>query len=125
MTFASQARDFLARQQKQARGIAAVYTRGATSIPLTVWTGDGVFRQTEKAPTAAFVVYAEMELLCAVADLAGLSNPATPARGDRVAFTIGASSLVFELAPQGDEPPWRFGDLQGRTIYRLHCKRVS
>jgi hypothetical protein len=45
----------------------------------------------------------------------------TPARGDQVTE---AGVGTFELAAPGGEPHWRYSD-QTRTLYRVHCKRVS
>ncbi len=48
----------------------------------------------------------------------------TPTRGDRIEWTIGDETRVFEVTAPGDGPPWRWADAR-RTTRRLHTKQVQ
>jgi hypothetical protein len=80
------------------------------------WAGDGVFRQQQVGKPV--VVFAERVYFIEVASL-----PFLPALGDRITE---AGVGMFEISPAvAGEGPFRFSDLQGRTTYRIFCKRAA
>lgn len=117
---------------KASGGRAVAYSRGTTSVALTVWVGSTKFAMAPRNPGGATVSWSDRDYLVAVADFqaaltaAGLTGPASlPQKGDRItdADSNGAA-IVFELATPTGEPVWRYSD-QTRQALRLHTKRVS
>lgn len=108
-----------------AAGVSVTYARPASSqsAALTAWVGRTVFRQ-QPAPgqAGAQVIFGERDYLIPVASLVLGGAATVPARGDRITE---AGAGTFEAQPPANgEPFWRYSD-QTRTVYRVHCKRVS
>jgi hypothetical protein len=106
------------RRLKEKDGIAATYTRGADSLPLTVVAGRTVFASNMDG--AARVEFGEIDLLIETADL----TLGEPARGDRIAVTLDGTAVTLELFHRSGEPPWRYSNPY-RSVIRLHAKRVA
>lgn len=112
------------------QGAAAVagpvtYTAGSETADLTgkVWVGRTRFARTGVRDGAA-VVHGDRDYLVPVADLVVNGRVIEPARGHRVTERVGEVDLVFEVMAPPDEPAWRYAD-PGRTLWRVHCKRVD
>lgn len=124
MTFIQNGQGFLNRTLAEAAGVSVTYMRpGASqSATLAAWVGRTVFRQVP-APgqPGAQVIHGERDYLIPVASLVLGGVATVPARGDRITE---AGVGTFELLAPGGEPIWRYSD-QTRTVFRVHCKRVS
>lgn len=115
--------DLLADRLASAAGVSVTYTRGASSQSATGWVGRTIFSQTPLNGGGVGVVYGDRDYLIPVSSLT-LVSPATPKEGDRITEIVGGSTLTFEVKPpNAAEPAWRYSD-PGRTVYRIHCKRV-
>lgn len=120
----------IARQQVGAvTGNTITYTRkgGAGTVDLTskAWTGRTVFRRNQMSDLgAAAVVFGDRDYLIPVADLTVSGTTFEPIRGDRITETIGGTATVFEVISPVGEPEVRFSD-PGRTVYRVHTKKVG
>jgi hypothetical protein len=119
-------RSLLARGLKGAAGVSVVYARGADSVTLSgdtaVWVGNTLFRLGEF--DGLRVMWGERDYLIAAADLVLDGTAVEPRENDRVAETVNGTAMVFDVLPPPGEPSWRWSD-PGRTIYRVHVKRVS
>ncbi len=124
MSFITRAQAWLNDTLAAAAGVLVTYARpaAAQSVILTAWIGRTVFKQNPQAgATGAQIVFGERDYLIPVESLILGSVVTLPARGDRITE---AGAGTFEVQPPGGEPPWRYSD-QTRTLYRVHCKRVS
>lgn len=118
MTLMSRGQDFLNRKLKAAAGVDAVYSRGGTSLALTVTLGRTVFRQASMGQAGASIIWGDLDCLVTVADLVSLGEPQA---GDRIVISQG----TFEaMVPETGEPAWRYSDPE-RTRYRIHWKKVG
>ena len=106
-----------------AAGESVTYTRGSDSVSLTAWVGRTLFA-TQSVGSTARVEWGERDYLIPVADLVLATVAVTPRKGDRISQVIDGDTLVFEIVAPGNEPSWRYSD-PGRTLYRVHCKRVA
>lgn len=97
-------------------GASATYTRGATSITLTLVRA----RQNQRieGEMGVSTIGNRQDFLVSVADLATLS-PARPERGDRIVL----STDIWEVQPEtGGGDSWLFSDpLQ--SVVRVHTVR--
>jgi hypothetical protein len=124
MSFMSRGLSMLRRVLGRAAGGPVAYTRGAVTLDVTAWVGRTVYAQLPGAGTAVAVVYGERDYLFPAAALAGL-DPPEPRKGDRIEETIDGEDLTFEVLPgPAGEPAWRYSD-PGRTLVRVHCKKVG
>ena len=115
----SRGRSMLVRNLKTAAGVSITYTRGTSSLTLTAWPGNTLFKVSDDSGLRVF--WGERDYLIAAADL----TLGEPAENDRIAETIDGTAMVFEvLPPAPNEPAWRWSD-PSRKIYRVHVKRVS
>lgn len=111
-----------------AAGVSVVYSRtvnGVTvSTTLTAWVGRTLFAGSNDT-NGARVEWGERDYLIPVASLKLNGVAVIPQKQtDRITETINGTPVVFELQTPTGEPVWRFSD-QYRTLYRVHCKRVS
>ena len=110
-------------------GVAAVYSRGATNLSITVIAQEGgsdkesATKLGDSPDSTSYVIFTPelgyAGFSVAVADLATL-NPPEPARGDVI--TIGTDVYPI-LAPEGLRP-WRYEDLPFKSLYRCHTKKA-
>ena len=110
-------------------GVAAVYSRGATNLSITVIAQEGgsdkesATKLGDSPDSTSYVIFTPelgyAGFSVAVADLATL-NPPEPARGDKI--TIG-SDVYPLLAPEGLRP-WRCEDLPFKSLFRCHTKKA-
>lgn len=117
-------RDFLTRQLGNAAGRTVVYMRSGVSSMLTAWVGRTLFAVNNPNAGAARVEWGERDYLILVASLVIGGVTVTPLKGDRITETIGGADVTFEIMSPSGEPAWRYSDV-GRTLYRVHCKRVA
>jgi hypothetical protein len=109
-------------------GVAVTYTRlvGGVEreVALTGWLGNTLFAGLTEQDVS--VQWGEIDVLFVAADLVlPTTGATTPHAGDRLAFTLQGTAMVFEVAsPDTGEPAWRWSD-HFRTRLRVHCKRVS
>lgn len=105
------------------------YTRGALSVPLTTaWRG-GVRYPREFADPGQSLSYGDGDYIIPVAALIGAAL-STPQRGDRITDPnvpdpATGQPTVFEVMLPPGENSFRHSDPHGRTLYRVHTKRVS
>ena len=119
MSLFSKARDWLAGAVQDAAGVSVTYTRGVQTLSLTAVVGRTVF--ASNAEGGPRIEFGDRDYLVKVADL----TLGVPKVGDRVAQTVDTVAMVFEVQnPETGEPAWRYSD-PARTVYRIHCKRVS
>lgn len=120
MNLFAKAREWLGEKMQQAAGVGELsYTRGAEAITLEPWVGRTVF--SSNTLNGARVQWGDRDYLIRVSEL----SLGEPQEGDRIAETIEGVDCVFEVrTPDTGEPAWRFAD-PGRTMYRLHVKRVA
>lgn len=108
---------------------AITYSRGADSVNLeTAWPAVSLY-QRESAEPGQSITWSERDYLIPVEDLTLSGSPITPQRGDRISDPnipdpVTGDATVFELLTPNGEPVWRFSDQHGRTVYRVHTKRV-
>lgn len=120
MSLISRGQSYLNRALGTAAGVSVTYARGAQSVTLTAWVGRTVFGQLPSGQTGGSVVFGDADFLIPVSALVLAAVAVQPSRGDRVTW----AGLVYEIVAPGGDPPWRYSD-QTRTVYRIHCKRVS
>lgn len=113
--------DWLAAGHKRDCPLSATYTRGATTITLTISPGRTIFASNRQG--GARIEFGEIDFLIDVADLV-IGSATAPAEGDRLAVTIRGIVYAFEIMPVSGEPAWRYSD-QYRTRFRIHCKEVG
>lgn len=122
----SRARSMLARNLKQAAGVSVTYTRGSSSVALSgdtaVWVGNTLFKLQDAGGLR--MEWGERDYLIAAADLVIGGSRVEPAENDRITETVNGTAMTFEVLPITGEPAWRWSD-PGRTIYRIHVKRVA
>ena len=107
-------------------GVSILYVQDGDSVTITdARPGRTVFAQTSpiNAPAAA-IVWGERDYLIPVASLVIAGQARTPRQGDKITETINGQALTFEIKAPAGEPAWRYSDT-GRTLFRVHCKRVS
>src|ERR1035438_2683722 len=112
-----------------AMGVAAVYSRGAANLSITVIAQEGgsdkesATKLGDSPDSTSYVIFTPelgyAGFSVAVADLATL-NPPEPARGDKI--TIGRDVYPL-LAPAGVNP-WQDEDLPFKSLYRCHTKKA-
>lgn len=115
----------LVRILQESAGVSVTYTLvSGEQATLTAWVGRTAFSRTASEPGPATII-GERDYLIAVADLVVGGQAVQPAKGHRITETIAGADVTFEVVPpEADEPAWRYSD-QTRTVYRLHCKRVT
>lgn len=101
------------------------YTRGTTTVTITVSPAAG---RSLANPAAANVLSVrtestERDYLIPATEYTRVSL-GTPQRGDRITEVIDGVACVFECAPREQEPEWRWSNDE-RIVYRLHCKQVA
>ena len=122
MSLLSRGREFISGKLQAAEGLTCVYTRGANSLTLAIWLGQTGF--VSNIQDAARLERSDIDVLFLANDLILGGSATVPARGDRLTLSLNGSSVTLELMiPATGEPSWRYSDA-GRTIIRLHCKRV-
>lgn len=120
MTLRSRGTAARIRRHKAAAGVSVTYARaGQSSLALSAWVGRIAFRSDYGGGVR--VELGDRDYFVAVADL----TLGTPRLGDRITETIGGTAVTFEVqTPETGEACWRYHD-PDRTVYRLHCKRVT
>ncbi len=111
----------LLAEQSPVGSAGVTYTRvGGFAATLPAWVGRTLFALD--SGSAARVEWGERDYLVSVAAFEAAFGPGTlPARGDRITEE-GAG--IFELQTPTGEAAWRYSD-QTRTLFRLHCQRVT
>lgn len=110
--------------------LPVTYTRGAESASVAgAWPGIATY-QRDSAEPGQSIAFAERDYLIPIPALLLGGFPVTPQRGDRISDPnipdpVTGLPTVFELMTPNGEPVWRFSDQHGRTVYRVHTKRVS
>ena len=119
----SRAQAWLNSKMQTAAGVSIVYTRGAYTVDLTPWVGRTVFASNLEGN--ARIEWGDRDYLITAAQLILNGSVVEPAVGDRITETVGGTSMAFEaMRPDTGEPCWRYSD-PGRTLLRVHTKRVS
>ena len=111
---------WLAGQRKAHLSKEIAYVAGATTATVLATIGrtefevvgeGGVMERTESR-----------DFIVATADMPGAQSPA---RGDQIRETVGATVHLFEvMAPVQSAPAWRWADAS-RTAYRIHTRLVG
>lgn len=120
----SKARDWLNPMLKEAAGVDVSYARvaGDPAFTLTAVVGRTAFATNGEI---ARIQFGDRDYLINRADLTVSGAEVLPAIGDRITETIDGVGVVFEvMTPDTGEPAWRWSD-PARSVYRIHCKRVS
>lgn len=116
--------------QSDSGPLAITYTQGVGSVSLTAaWPGIATYVRDAADPGQS-ITWAERDYLIPAADLVIDGKAVTPQRGDRISDPnipdpVTGLPTVFELLTPNGEPVWRYSDQHGRTVYRVHTKRVS
>lgn len=105
-------------------GVSVSYARaaGGSALAPTVWVGRSALGTDTTAPR--YMQWGERDYLVLASDLTVSGAAVEPRIGDRLTETINGVSHVFEVCSDGAGEHWRWSD-PGRTMYRLHTKRVS
>lgn len=101
---------------RQRQGVAVTYTRGVTTLSLTVVVGRTAF--ASNSPNRVRLEWGDRDYLILVDELVTLGEPA---EGDRITETINGSPVTFEAMAPAGEPAQRFSD-PSRIVFRVHCK---
>ncbi len=101
----------------------AIYSRGDRDIACRATLGRKLLRISDGAGQTRVEV-TDADFLIAAADLRLGGLDLEPSRGDRLRVALDVGVYEFEVAPYGDEPPFRWSD-PWRTIYRIHCKMIG
>ena len=101
----------------------AVYKRGVYSVSLQVTFGQKLLRISDGAGGFR-LQWTDMDFLIPAADLILNGAASTPLRRDTIEITVGSNTEVFEVAPFGDDPPWRWSDPH-QSMIRAHCKHID
>lgn len=111
--------DWMHGQLVTAGGIAATYTRGATTLSVTVCISGGTDRRQEDlGPTWQW-----REALLAITP-SEISTIDPPQVGDTITMTLGGESVVWAVVPQGDGlKAWRWDDWH--VTYMVAVKRQT
>jgi len=108
------------RQKHATRDIE--YVRGGEAIPIRATVGKTVFQVSreygmfERTESRDYIVEAARLVLGGAVTL--------PRKGDRIRETDGAKAYLYEVMAPGNEPCWRYSDLQRRAL-RIHTKLVG
>lgn len=124
MNLMQRATAMLSRRLGTAAAVRVTYSRGPASCEIDAVPAHTQTAGDHPAGVPGRIDHAARDYLFPVAALDFGVGPCEPRAGDRVTETAGGLPVAYELAPKGDEPAWRHGDL-GRTTYRVHCKRVD
>lgn len=114
-----QSQQWLRAMNRQFRGKAVVYQRGATRKEITATVGKTVF-----TVDAGYGLFERVESRDYLVDVEELADLGIPLRGDKVREAIGNSTHVFEVLAPPQEPHFRYSD-PGRTVYRIHTKHIG
>lgn len=119
-TLFGNASTWLSTQLEYAAGVTVSYTRSDTTVSITAVVGQTL--DVSQANTGTLTEYGERDYLIKATEITSLGEPLI---GDRITETLAGSSHVFEvMSPTNGEPAWRWSDAE-RTVYRVHCKRVT
>jgi hypothetical protein len=127
MSLLDRADAWLAGKLAAAGGVSVVYERGPKKAAVTAAPGDqqvAAVRLGQVNPAASSWV--ERDYLVAVSALAAAGFDLPPQVGDRITETVNGEAVTFELmrpAGAGGKPCWAWSGA-GRTVVRLHAKRV-
>lgn len=102
-----------------------VYVRGGDRVALRAHFGEKLLR-LDDGFGGVRMEWTDLDLLIPAADLVLGGVAAEPERGDlvRVADEASGGTRIYEVAPIGGEPPWRYADPH-RSIVRVHTKFVE
>mgnify|MGYP001416625607 CR=1 FL=1 len=98
------------------------YARGGETLALRATVGKTVFQVSRE-----YGLFERTEARDYIVDAARLvfgGAVALPKKGDRIRETDGARTFVYEVMAPGNEPCWRYSDLQRRAL-RIHTKLVG
>ena len=125
MNLMSRGSAMLSRRLGTAAGVGVTYSRGGASCEIYDAVPSEAQSPSAHAPgVPGRLDSTERDYLFPALSLDFGVGPVEPRAGDRVTETVGGLPVIYELAPKGDEPAWRYSD-HGRTTYRVHCKRVD
>lgn len=113
--------EMLDRTRRAHLSRTVVYRRGAGSVELSATVGSTAFDRTDEYGVVHRIE--SRDYLVAAADLVLGGDAVTPKAGDRITETGEARVHEYEVMSPGDEPAWRYGDRQRRTL-RIHTKFV-
>ena len=115
--------DWLARKLKQHADETLVYSRGAQSVTITGTLGKTLMR-LESADGGARMEWTDADVIVEAADLVLGGVMVKPESGDKIRWSKGGVTRVFEVLPYGNEPCWRWSD-DHQTILRIRTKQVD
>ena len=122
MNLIQRAKAWFADTMKAGAGVTVLYSRsGQSPRTITAWVGRTLFSIAEPGSAGNRVEWGDRDYLIAAIDIASLGEPQ---RGDRITEVLAEGTVVFEVMPPSGEPAWRWSDQQ-RTVYRVHCKRIT
>ncbi len=117
---------WLAGMLETGAGVSVDYVRVAdpgTTLPLTPWVGRSAFLL--EADFTKRTQWGERDYILSATSLVDASGAVVqPQVGDRLTETINDVSHVFEICKDSAATAWRWVD-QGRTMLRLHVRRMS
>lgn len=116
--------DWLAAKLKQHAGESVVYSRGADSVAVTATLGKTLMRLDSTQTGGSLMEWTDADFLIAAEDLILASVAVEPERGDKIRWTKGGITRVFEVLAPGGEPCWRWSD-EFQTVMRIHTKQVG
>ena len=89
---------------------------------LSVWVGNTPFKIAENGNVR--LEWGERDYLIPVELLIINSVTVVPHKDDWIEEVFPGGTVQFMLMAPNNEPVWRYSDNQ-RTLFRVHCKRVS
>ena len=108
---------WLAEQQFEQDGVAAMYTRGETELAITVVPARTTWEQ-DASTEGAIVRMDSPDFFIIAADLGALTAPAD---GDTITYD---GSIYKIMSPDG-AMPWQWATWSSKLHYRIHTKKVD
>lgn len=102
---------------------SVTYARGLDSVDVRATYGKKLLKLSD-GQGGTRMEWTDMDFLIDAADLVLGGESIEPARGDAIYLIAGDVVQQFEVAPYGDEPPWRWSDPY-HLKYRIHAKHVA
>lgn len=99
------------------------YERGGRSVQLPATCGKKLLK-LDAGGGRIEMRWTDMDFCLPAASLAIAGEAITPEEGDLIHVDFGAGTEIYEVAPYGPEPHWRWCD-HVRAMLRVHTKHVE
>lgn len=116
---------WLAGQLKASCSVEVAYTRGYDTVLVQATLGRKLLKLDDGLGNVR-MEWTDLDLIIKADDLIlpHDSEPLTPERGDVIFVEAPYDTEIYEVAPYGNEPCWRWCDPH-QTMVRIHAKRVD